>query len=284
MLLTSSPTVGFSCTLPYLGRPHTHLLLALRVMLCGGLSAVGVNTRFLIHRSHPRCWNTQQCQVICGCTSVSTMGELTLPAYPQGLPLIFQYLHSNSAFACTVEEAQVLACFRKKYVSVRKVELRRRAHGPIHDSATATATPAATSTTTATATTTPTTTTNSNSTDSTTWYVQVEFGGPIRIKGPAKRMCSLLSGAYVVAREVHLARGRRRRGATRANGISEDITDEPAADAAGKIRLEAYRTRGAMQNFRGRKAVCYGGGNTDKGYQHYGLSPTITMFYHTPDN
>lgn len=156
---------------------------------------------------------------------------------------IITFDHNNT----TVEEAKVLACFRKKYVSIRKVDLKRGTTttaaaaatdgAVVNDAATAiaTTTPTATNTT-ANGLATPTTTPLSKDTESptTTWYANVEFGGPIRIKGPAKRMCSLLSGAFVVAREVHLTRGRRRRGAARTNGAttSRGITGDEKADAA----------------------------------------------------
>ncbi|CAM9445814.1 unnamed protein product [Ectocarpus sp. 4 AP-2014] len=129
------------------------------------------------------------------------------------------------------DDVKVLASFRKRYTSARKIEFKPT---PATTNAVAANTAA-------------TTTLNDNtdtgvaetanrgdgdgfttSTKRRTVCIQVEFSGPQPIKGPAELMCSLLSGSSVSALPVFLARGRRRK-KSRTSCASDKRAEEEAA-------------------------------------------------------
>lgn len=134
------------------------------------------------------------------------------------------------------DDVKVLASFRKRYTSARKVEFKP----------TPTTTNAVAVNTTATTTLNDTTdngvaeTANHGDNDSFTTNtkrrrvcIQVEFSGPQPIKGPAELMCSLLLGSSVSALPVFLARGRRRKKSRTSCASDERAEEEAAGERCG---------------------------------------------------
>ncbi|CBJ32862.1 expressed unknown protein [Ectocarpus siliculosus] len=163
------------------------------------------------------------------CAGMSDLASMT-PSLPLAKRRCWDLIITG---ACTNadEDVKVLASFRKRYTSARKVEFKP--------------TPA---TTNAVAVNTTATTTLNHTTDTgvaetanrghddrfTTntkrrrVCIQVEFSGPQPIKGPAELMCSLLSGSSVSALPVFLTRGRRRK-KSRTSCASDERAEEEAA-------------------------------------------------------
>ncbi|CAN0014046.1 unnamed protein product, partial [Ectocarpus sp. 6 AP-2014] len=163
------------------------------------------------------------------CAGMSDLASMT-PSLPLAKRRCWDLIITGASTNAD-DDVKVLASFRKRYTSARKVEFK----------STPTTTNAVPVNTTATATLNHTTDTGvaetanhghgdrfTTNTKRRRVCIQVEFSGPQPIKGPAELMCSLLSGSSVSALPVFLTRGRRRK-KSRTSCASDERAEEEAA-------------------------------------------------------